>query len=50
MGQNQKSLFIESVLNRLTVPAFYLAADINDPDRFEVVDGQQRLTTLKDFF
>lgn len=46
----KKSLFIESILNRLTVPAFYLAPAINDPDRFEIVDGQQRLTTLADFF
>jgi len=46
----KKSLFIESVLNRLTVPAFYLAPAIDAPDRFEVVDGQQRLTTLASFF
>jgi uncharacterized protein with ParB-like and HNH nuclease domain len=47
---NKKSLFIESILNRLTVPAFYLAPSEADPDRFEVVDGQQRLTTLDAFF
>ena len=47
---DKKSLFIESILNRLTVPAFYLAPGENDPDRFEVIDGQQRLTTLSDFF
>ena len=47
---NKKSLFIESILNRLTVPAFYLAPSEGDPDRFEVVDGQQRLTTLASFF
>ena len=46
----KKSLFIESILNRLTVPGFYLAPSEGDPDRFEVVDGQQRLTTLGDFF
>jgi len=48
--ENKKSLFIESILNRLTVPAFYLAPSEDDPDRFEVVDGQQRLTTLASFF
>lgn len=47
---NKKSLFIESILNRLTVPAFYLAPSEGDPDKFEVVDGQQRLTTLASFF
>lgn len=48
--ESKKSLFIESILNRLTVPAFYLAPSAGDPDRFEVVDGQQRLTTLDAFF
>jgi Protein of unknown function DUF262 len=46
----KKSLFIESVLNRLTVPAFYLASDESNPEVFEIVDGQQRLTTLNDFY
>ena len=40
----KKSLFVESILNRLTVPAFYLAASESGPERFEVIDGQQRLT------
>src|SRR5271170_2348525 len=48
--KNKKSLFIESILNRLTVPAFYLAPSVDDPENFEVVDGQQRLTTLASFF
>ena len=43
-------MFIESILNRLTVPGFYLAPSEKDPDKFEVVDGQQRLTTLASFF
>ena len=46
----KRSLFIESILNRLTVPGFYLAPSEGDPDKFEVVDGQQRLTTLASFF
>jgi hypothetical protein len=46
----KKSLFVESILNRLTVPAFYLAPSERDPDKFEVVDGQQRLTTLDSFY
>lgn len=46
----KKSLFIESILNRLTVPAFYLAPSEADPNKFDVVDGQQRLTTLDAFY
>jgi hypothetical protein len=46
----KKSLFIESILNRLTVPGFYLAPSEKDPDKSEVIDGQQRLTTLDSFF
>jgi Protein of unknown function DUF262 len=40
----KESLFIESVLNNLTVPAFFFA-DLQD-GTIEVVDGQQRLTTI----
>jgi hypothetical protein len=46
----KKSLFIESILNRLTVPAFYLANTEAKPDLSEIVDGQQRLTTLNAFY
>ena len=46
----KKSLFIESILNRITVPAFYLAPSETDSQVQDVVDGQQRLTTLQAFF
>lgn len=47
----KKSLFIESVLNNLTVPAFFLCPTIIEgEDKLEVIDGQQRLTTLKEFY
>jgi hypothetical protein len=40
----KESLFIESILNNLTIPAFFFA---DGPDgKIEVVDGQQRLTTI----
>ena len=46
----KKSLFIESLLNRLTVPAFYfLRCSEKNPEVSEVVDGQQRLMTLAYF-
>lgn len=44
---DKKSLFVESVLNNLTTPSFFLAATGNG--KFEVIDGQQRLTTLNQF-
>jgi hypothetical protein len=46
----KKSLFIESILYRLTVPGFYLVASETDQGVDEVVDGQQRLTTLNAFY
>ena len=44
----KKSLFIESILNNLTIPAFFFCEDENR--NYEVVDGQQRLSTIWDFF
>ena len=46
----KKSLFVESVLNRLNVPAFFFAFKEDDKTILEVVDGQQRLTILWEFF
>lgn len=45
--ERKKSLFIESLLNNLTIPAFFLCQQ--EDYRSEVVDGQQRLTTILDF-
>ena len=45
----KKTCSIESILNRLTVPAFYFAPNEADPQVSDVIDGQQRLTTLKAF-
>ena len=44
----KQSLFIESLLNNLTIPAFFFCEgeDLND----EVVDGQQRLSTIWKFY
>ncbi len=44
----KKSLFIESILNNLTIPAFFFCEDENRNS--EVVDGQQRLSVIWDFF
>lgn len=43
----QKSRLIESLLLRIPVPVFYIATDEND--NWLVVDGLQRLSTLKEF-
>jgi hypothetical protein len=40
----KESLFIESILNNLTVPAFFFSETSEGP--IEVVDGQQRLNTI----
>lgn len=46
-----KSLFVESVINNLSIPAFFFEVNVEGGiERNEVVDGQQRLTTLFDFF
>ena len=47
-----KSLFVESVINNLTIPALFFEAKFcaDGVERSEVVDGQQRLTTLRSFY
>ena len=46
-----KSLFIESIINNLTIPAFFFEVkQENGIEINEVIDGQQRLTTLDDYF
>jgi uncharacterized protein with ParB-like and HNH nuclease domain len=44
----KESLFIESLLNNLTVPAFFFS-QIENSSKIEVVDGQQRLTTIQKY-
>ncbi|WP_027399605.1 DUF262 domain-containing protein [Anaerovorax odorimutans] len=44
----RKSRLIESILLKIPLPVFYLARD-ND-GKYQVVDGAQRLTVIKDFF
>jgi len=42
--EKKESLFIESILNNLTVPAFFFSE--REDSKIEVVDGQQRLSTI----
>ncbi len=43
----RKSRLIESIMLRIPIPAFYLSQDVDG--NYQVVDGIQRLTVIKDF-
>ena len=49
---SKRSLFIESLINNLTIPPLIVYPE-DDPDtgveRRQIIDGQQRLTTIRDF-
>ena len=45
--RTRQSRLIESLLLRIPIPVFYMAAD--NEDNWQVVDGLQRLDTLKNF-
>jgi len=46
-----KSLLVESVINNLSIPAFFFEVSVDGGvERNQVIDGQQRLTTLNEFF
>ena len=44
--RRKESLFIESLLNNLTTPALFF---LQGPDAIEVIDGQQRLNTIRKY-
>ncbi len=46
-SQEKQSRLIESVLLKLPLPVFYF--DVSDPEKWLVVDGLQRLSTIKNF-
>ena len=46
-GRPQKSRLIESLLLRIPIPVFYVAAD--DDETWSVVDGLQRTSTISDY-
>lgn len=43
----KESLFIESILNNLTIPAFFFSD--REDGKIEIVDGQQRISTIQKF-
>jgi Protein of unknown function DUF262 len=49
--EQTKSLLVESVINNLSVPAFFFEVILDGGvERNEVIDGQQRLTTLSKYY
>jgi hypothetical protein len=46
-NEKQKSLLIESLMLNIPIPMFYVSADKNG--NWDVVDGLQRLTAIKEF-
>jgi Protein of unknown function DUF262 len=50
-SETTKSLLVESVINNLSIPAFFFEVVLEEGvEKNEVIDGQQRLNTLFDFF
>jgi len=47
---SKKQMLIDTILRGWKLPKFYFFKVSNDPESYEVVDGQQRLVTIWDFF
>ncbi len=47
---NKKQALVDSILRGWKLPKFYLLKTNEEPEEFEVVDGQQRLTAIFEFF
>lgn len=46
----KKQKLIDTILRGWKLPKFYLLKNSDNPEEFEVLDGQQRLTTIFEFF
>lgn len=49
-GQSQKQLLIDSILRDYDIPKIYWRKTGTKPDRYDVVDGQQRLRAMWEYF
>jgi hypothetical protein len=49
-GRSKKQNLIDTVLRGWKLPKFYFLKVAADPESYEVVDGQQRLVTILEFF
>lgn len=47
--EDQKQMLIDSLYNDYDIPKVYVREDANDPGIWWLLDGQQRLTAIKDF-
>lgn len=47
MNSERKSQLIESLLLKIPIPMFYVSSD--EKSNWTVVDGLQRISTLRDF-
>ncbi len=48
--KDKKQLLIDSILRGWKLPKFYFLKTASDPNEYEVVDGQQRLMAIFEFF
>jgi len=46
----KKQKLIDTILRGWKLPKFYFLKNSDNPEEFEVLDGQQRLTTIFEFF
>jgi hypothetical protein len=46
---SQKELLIDTILRGYDIPKIYLRQTSKNPDKYEVIDGQQRLRTIFEF-
>jgi hypothetical protein len=49
-GRSKKQSLIDSILMNWKLPKFYFVKTNDQPEEYEVVDGQQRLTSIFEFF
>lgn len=49
-SQSKKQMLIDTILRGWKLPKFYFLKVSSDPETYEVVDGQQRLVTIWEFF
>jgi uncharacterized protein with ParB-like and HNH nuclease domain len=49
-SKSKKQNLIDTILRGWKLPKFYFQKTSDDPETFEVVDGQQRLAAIFDFF
>src|SRR5215510_10457693 len=49
-SRSKKQNLIDSILRGWKLPKFYFLKVSDDPESYEVVDGQQRLVTIFEFF